>query len=253
MSCCVGDCCVGNCGFCCVMDFCGDSCCVGYTSTSNDSAEHARKINEEFNKLKEDYENQAAAQEQTIIDQINASMDMFIDSLERINGEKYSGRALNINIKKIREEREKLSKEVVGFIGNQLHDKIVMTDPKLAEILKEKDDEKRNKNTNEFCKKVLNDAKKELKKQIKKTVKAQQDVIHKELDSRLAEIDASMEKSLAAYNELVESANKGDYEKDRLVVQAMYQYDIYNLISEKIGIADDDISVRKSGPIKLKQ
>ena len=44
MGCCVGDCCVCYCGFCCIMDFSsGSSCCVGYTSVSNDSVENAKK------------------------------------------------------------------------------------------------------------------------------------------------------------------------------------------------------------------
>lgn len=238
--CCIGDCCVLDCGFCCVFDFSSSGdCCVGYTSSSNDSVDHAKKINEEFNQVKEDFERQGAAQEQAILDQINSSMDNFINELEKINHTKFSGRTLNINIDAIRQKRDELSKDVVGFIGDRLHDRIVTTDPELAPMLKEYDDDKRNKNVSKFCKKVLQEAKDDLKEQIRKTVKAQQDVVKKELENRLAEINNSLKQSTDAYNELVSAVQKDTKEQERLTLQYMYEYDIYKVLSDQLGIFDD--------------
>ena len=253
--CCVGDCCIGNCGFCCVMDFGSSSCCVGYTTVSNDSAAHTKKINEAFSKMKDEFENKGAAQEQTIIDQVNESMDTFIDELERMNNTKFSGRALNINVQAIRQKRQDLSKEVVGFIGTRLHDRIVTTYPELAPMLKEKDDKKRNANVKRFCEKVLQEAKNDLKAQVEKTVQAQQDVVRKELENRLAEINNSLQKSTAAYNELLEANEKNDLEQERLKLQYMYEYDIYNIIGDKIGVFDDiKVGVRSNGKkIKVRE
>lgn len=217
----------------------GGGCCVGYTSSSNDSVDHAKKINEEFNALKDKYENRAAAQEQTIIMQINESMDDFIKELEKQNNTRYAGRALNLNIPAIRQKREDLSKDVVGFIGARLHDRIVTTDPELAPILKEKDDDKRNANIKKFCDKVLQEAKEDLKEQVKKTIAAQQEIVKGELQNRLAEIDNSLQEATTAYNDLVAAAEKDALEQERLKLKYMYEYDIYNVLSEKMGIFDD--------------
>lgn len=243
MGCCVGDCCIADCGFCCIMDFCSDSCCVGYTSVSNDSAEHAKIINDSFDKMKKSFENKAAAQEQMIIDQINESMDKFIDELSEMNLQKFSGRALNININAIKEKREKLSYDVVGFIGERLHDRIVTTDPEIAPMLKEVDDKKRNANIKKFCEKVLQEAKNDLKKQIQKTVEAQQEVVHQELENRLKEINKSLEASTKAYNELLAAVDKDSLEQERLKLQYMYEYDIYSILADKMGVMDDEIKV----------
>ena len=256
MGCCVGDCCVGYCGFCCIMDFSsGSSCCVGHTSVSNDSVENAKKITEEFNKMKDEYENKAAVQERDLMDQLNATMDKFIDELVVMNKEKYSGRTLNINIEAIRKKREALSQEVVGFIGTRLHDRIVTTDPELAPILKEKDDKKRNANVKKFCEKVLKDAKSDLKTKIKDTVKEQELVVRKELENRLAEINNSLAQSTAAYNELLAATEKDVKEQERLKLQYMYEYDIYNVIDDQVGIFDDiKVGVHpKDNKIKVKQ
>ncbi|MBQ5585681.1 MAG: hypothetical protein IIU71_04765, partial [Selenomonadaceae bacterium] len=164
-------------------------------------------------------------------------------------------RALNINVQAIRQKRQELSKEVVGFIGTRLHDRIVTTDPELAPMLKEKDDKKRNANVKKFCEKVLQEAKNDLKAQVRKTVQAQQDVVRKELESRLAEINNSLQKSTAAYNELLEANEKNDLEQERLKLQYMYEYDIYNVIGDKIGVFDDiKVGVRSNGKkIKVRE
>lgn len=243
MGCCIGDCCIGNCGFCCIMDIFGDSCCVAHTSVRNDSAAHAKIINDSFNNMKKSFENKAAVQEQMIIDQINKSMDKFIDELSELNLQKFSGRALNININAIKEKREKLSYDVVGFIGERLHDRIVTTDPEIAPMLKEADDKKRNANIKKFCEKVLQEAKNDLKIQIQKTVKAQQEVVHQELENRLKEINKSLEASTKAYNELLAAVDKDSLEQERLKLQYMYEYDIYSILADKMGVMDDEIKV----------
>ena len=271
--CCIGDCCVLDCGFCCVMDFCSDSCCVGHspstgcgedsgggrslghTSVSNDSVGNAKRINEELNQMKEEFENKAAALEQMLIDQINASMDKFIDELETMNNQKFSGRALNINIKAIREKRQDLSKEVVGFIGTRLYDRIVTTDPELAPMLKEKDDKKRNANVKKFCEKVLREAKNDLKTQIRITIEAQQQVVRDVLENRLTEINKSLEKSTEAYQEILSAVEKDNVEQERLKLQYMYEYDVYNVLADEMGKFDDiKVGVRSNGKkIKVRE
>lgn len=256
-------CCIGDCGFCCVVDCCvvdfcsncsDSSCCVGYISQDNSSQEALKKITEELNNYKKKYEDKAAVTEYTIIEQINESMDSFIKELEGFNNTKYSGRSLNINITAIREKRQELNKRVVGFIGQRMHDRIVTTDSELAVILKEKDDTKRNQNFTEFCNKLINEAKEDLKEEIKETVNAQQDIVKKEINSRLEEINKSMETSKKEYEELVEVADKDIVEQERLQLKYMYQYDIYNVLAEKLGMQDDDMRervIKKDIPVKV--
>ena len=101
----------------------------------------------------------------------------------------------------------------------------------------------------------MQEAKNDLKAQVRKTVQAQQDVVRKELESRLAEINNSLQKSTAAYNELLEANEKNDLEQERLKLQYMYEYDIYNVIGDKIGVFDDiKVGVRSNGKkIKVRE
>ena len=172
-----------------------------------------------------------------------------------MNNQKFSGRALNINIKAIREKRQDLSKEVVGFIGMRLHDRIVTTDPELAPMLKEKDDKKRNANVKKFCEKVLPEAKNDLKTQIRITIEAQQQVVRDVLENRLTEINKSLEKSTEAYQEILSAVEKDNVEQERLKLQYMYEYDVYNVLADEMGKFDDiKVGVRSNGKkIKVRE
>ena len=60
----------------------------------------------------------------------------------------------NINISGIRANNEDLKKEVNGYIGNIIDERLVLTDKELSVILGERDDSKRKKNFDAFCKRV---------------------------------------------------------------------------------------------------
>ena len=254
MGCCVGDCCVCYCGFCCVMDFCSDSCCVGHTTVSNDSVEHTKKINEELNELREKYEDDAAAIENNIINEINSSMVGFISELKDMNDTSFSGFTLSIDIQSIEKKREALKEEVVGVIGKRVRCRMVTTDAELAPILQERDDNKRNKNIDDFCKKVLNGAKKDLKEQIKITVAAQQDVVRKELENRLEEVNNGLAKKTKDYDEFLLAAERGELEKERQKLKSMYETGIYTYIENEIGVTKDiEVGVNSNKVKKVRQ
>ena len=102
---------------------------------------------------------------------------------------------------------------------------------------------------------MLKDAKSDLKIKIKDTVKEQELVVRKELKNRLAEINNSLAQSTAAYNELLAVTEKDIKEQERLKLQYMYEYDIYNVIDDQVGIFDDiKVGVHpKDNKIKVKQ
>ena len=60
----------------------------------------------------------------------------------------------NINISGIRANNEDLKKEVNGYIGNIIDERLVLTDKELSVIFEERDDNKRKKNFDAFCKRV---------------------------------------------------------------------------------------------------
>ena len=64
-----------------------------------------------------------------------------------------------------------------------------------------------------------------------------------------------MEASTKAYNELLAAVDKDSLEQERLKLQYMYEYDVYNVLADEIGIFDDiKVGVRSNGKkIKVRE
>ena len=75
------------------------------------------------------------------------------------------------------------------------------------------------------------------------------------LENRLTEINKSLEKSTEAYQEILSAVEKDNVEQERLKLQYMYEYDVYNVLADEIGIFDDiKVGVRSNGKkIKVRE
>lgn len=205
----------------------------GTGSSTSKTISHADKIANELAAMMKRKEKNAAEEEKRIIDDINSSMEKFISELEVINREKFNGRELNINIASIRHQNELLKKEVIGCIGDRLHDRLVLTDSELKVILQEQNDEKRRKNFEAFCNKIQKDAVNKLKVKIKEIVAEQQEIVHDEINNRLNEVKDSMQKSYETYQKIVESNDTEVLEETK--IKYMYQSDLCETIQRQIG------------------
>ena len=147
---------------------------------------------------------------------------------------KYGGESLRINIDGIRETNEGLKKEVAGHIGRVLDERLVLTDPELSEILKERDDEKRAKSFRAFVLRVRNEAIVSLQDQIRTATTAQSDVVREEIQNRLEEVNHRMDEVQHAYEDIIKAKNGRSSELEEKRMQYMYTYTLYQTISDEL-------------------
>lgn len=185
--------------------------------------------------LKADVRGTTEKKERQIFDYINKSMDELLNQLGQINKQNFGGKALNINITEIKNKNKALKKEIVGFIGNYMDSRMVLSDHELSEILKERDDKKRKKKFDAFREKLERQAVEKLKIKIEDTVQKQEEVIRKEIQNRLTEVDKSMREATKAYEEILhmkeEQEHTGIEEKQ---IQFCYQYELSQILLEQL-------------------
>lgn len=232
-SCCIGNCCIMNNA---VGDFFRDlfSSGCGYHPGPSETEAHAKKIADELADMKESIRKSSEKIERQIIEDINSVMDDLIKLLEKVNKKEFGGRALNININGIKEQNDKLKSEVVGYIGNYMDDRLVLTDKELSVILEERDDKKRGKSFDDFCKRIQKQAVSGLSKKIESTVRKQEEVIRKEITSRLNEVDSNMKAAMKTYTDIIEVKEKEESKLEENKIQYMYQYEITEILLEQI-------------------
>ena len=236
--CCIGDCCVMNNA---IGDFfrdifgggSGGGC--GYHPGPSETEAHAKKIADELAAMKEGIRKSSEKKEQEIINHINKSMDELLTFLESINKKQFGGKTLNINIKGIKEKNNALAKEVVGYIGNIMDDRLVLTDKELSIILEERNDEKRGRNFDAFCKKIQNQALLGLSKKIESTVRKQEETITKEIKIRLEEVDKSMKEATLTYNEILQTKKNNESKLEEVRIKHIYKNELSNILLDQLG------------------
>ena len=233
--CCIADCCIKNCCIldCCIMDFGGSSC--GYYPGPSETEAHATKIANELAEMKEKIGKSSEAIEQKIIDDIGESINDLIKMLENVNKERFGNKSLNINISEIRTNNEKLKKEVVGYIGEIMNDRLVLTDKELSVILAERDDKKRGGNFDTFCIRVKKQALDGLGKKIETTVREQEKMIRREIEARLNEVKQNMEAAMKAYTDIVNLKEKDESKIAVEQIKYMYRYELSKILLDQLG------------------
>lgn len=233
MGCCVGDCCIADCGFCCVFDFCSDSGC-GFHPSSNDTVEHSKKIADELAEMKERAHKEGEKIGNEAFSGINQFMEEFMEMLEKANNNIYGGKKLNIQIEVIKREFEKLRQEVTDFIGKQLDDKLVLTDPELSVILEEKNDNERARNFEKFYKKIHKKAVLDLTKKIEEVIAKQFAIVNFEIRNRLKEVNISMQNALNEYEQIEKLQQENSIEITKKNVNYMYKIMVANLLLNEL-------------------
>lgn len=238
----MGGCCIGNC---CIMNnaigdffrdiFGGSSGGCGYHPGPSETEAHAKKIADELAAMKESIRESSEKKEQEIIDYISKSMDDLIKLLEDVNEKQFGGKSLNINVNGICTSNEEIKKEVVGSIGNIMDERLVLTDKELSVILEERDDKKRNKNFDDFCKRIQKQALDGLGKKIEATVRKQEEMIRREIESRLKEVDRNMKAATKAYMDIVEVKEKDESKMSETQMKYMYQYELSEILLDQLG------------------
>lgn len=230
-------------GGCCVMDnpvgdffrdlFCSDSGC-GYHPRQVKTASHAKKVADELAEMQRKMGESSQKSEQKILDCVEKSMEKLLKEVEEVNKKKIGGKELNIDIDGIKAKNNALKKEVIGFMVSSINNRLVLTDPELSVILKEKDDKTRAKNFDAFCKRIRSYAIDKLADKISQTVKNQQAMIEKEINSRLEEVDAMMKKSETAYLAMQDAKVKGEESEAEERIKHAYAYELADILLETV-------------------
>lgn len=236
-------------GGCCIMDnpisnffsdlFSGSSGGCSYTPSANINVDHSTKIANELAKMKDNMRKETEDDERKLMEYIGRSMNSFLRELSQINENTYGGKKLNMNIAGIKAENTKLAESVRGHIGRVLDNRLDLKDRELSVILEERDDKKRKKNFKDFCQKVKKEALMSLKKQIEETVQKQNELVQSEIKQRLNEVEKNMSAMKAEYESLLSSRQAGEVKAEKIQVDHMYQYTLFDILQEQVRNEDD--------------
>lgn len=215
--------------------FCTDSCCVGYHSGPSDTELHAKRIADELAQMKTNKQIIWQKNEKMLLDQIGEEMTSLLSQLHQINQKKFGEKALNIDLDGINVRTDELKKKVIGYVGRVFEDRLVLTDKELSLIMEERDDDKRSKNFDAFCKKLQIQAISGLKKQIQASITAQNQIIIDTITNRLEEVDASIRHETEAYQALLKAKQEKDA-KAPIQMQHMYLHGLCEIL---LSLADD--------------
>lgn len=215
-----------------IWDECSSS---SYTPSASVTASHAKSNADILAELKAKVHEVTEKKEKEILDYVNRSIDELLNELDKVNGKSFGGKSLNINIKEIKNKNNALKKEVIGFLGNYMDDRLVLSNNKLAEILEEIDDKKRKKQFDSFYQKLQRQAVKELKSKVESTVHKQAEIVRNEIENRLAEVDKNMQETAKAYEEIrrmQEEQEKAGIEEKQIIY--CYQYELAEILLEQL-------------------
>ncbi len=218
-----------------IKDFFSGSSSNDYSPRASITAEHSKSNADILAEMKAEVKDVTKKKEKEIIDYINKSMDSLLKSLEKVNGQSFGGKTLNINIREIKSKNETLKKGVVGFIGSYMDDRLVLSNHELVEILKILDDEKRKKKFDAFYIKLQKQAVKKLQSKVEETVHKQEEVIRKEIENRLEDVDRNMQESTKAYEEILHMKEEQEDAKiEEKQIQYCYQYELTDILLEQL-------------------
>lgn len=214
-----------------VKDIFSGSSSKNYRPSASVTAAHSKSNADILAELKKEIRGETDKKEEQIIDYINKSINGLLEELEGVNKQDFGDKTLNINIKEIKRKNEKLKKEVVGFIGNYMDDRLVLSDRELSKILEELNDEKRKKKFDAFCKKLQGQALKKLNTKIKTIVYQQEEIVRTEIQNRLIEVEQSMQKATKDYEEILRMKEEQDHARlEEKQMQYCYQYELAEIL-----------------------
>lgn len=223
-------CCVGHCGDCCVGN-CSD---CGGKAARDLKARHEKEVADELATKRKEIGERAAKTEKELLDYANSSMNELINKIKVINKQDYGGKSLQINVEQIKAQQAKIEREVNGYVWRVLDNRLQPKDPELKVIIDEMDTEKRNKRFNAFVDKIYLSAQEGLKKAIGENINKQHEVVRREIQNRLDEVEISLKKTQEAYTEILSASKKDTKENETLRTKYMYQHDIYEILEEQI-------------------
>ena len=192
-------CCVGNCSNCCVGN-CGD---CGNKAAMELKAKHEKEVANELAEMRREQKKEGEVLEKDLLKYAEGAYVELLQVLELVNKKDFNGKKLNINIERLRQEQENLRKNVVGSMGNLFDELLQPKSPEMAVIIKENNAEKRNSMYKEYINKIKLKSRNGLKAKIERNIEKQKEIIFKEINNRLEEINSDLKRAEKAYIEVL--------------------------------------------------
>lgn len=223
-------CCVGNCSNCCVGN-CGD---CGNKAAMELKAKHEKEVANELAEMRREQKKEGEVLEKDLLEYAEGAYVELLQVLEQVNKKDYNGKKLNINIERLREEQEKLRKNVVGSMGNLFDELLQPKSPEMAVIIRENNADKRNSMYKEYINKIKLKSRNGLKAKIERNIEKQKEIIFKEINNRLEEINSDLKRAEKAYTEVLAIDKNNRKELEGIQAKNQYQYEIYNVLKDEI-------------------
>ena len=218
--------------------FSTDSSSSSYSASSvssNSSTSRVTKVANELAEIREDMNSRAEKIEEKVMKYVTRNYVSLIRDIEQINDRDFNGVKYRVNTEKIISLNDSLENEVKGTISQEVNAKLVQGNPEIDEILDEEDDDTRNMDLNNYCQRVLRDAKIPFSEAVKKTVKAQSEVVTDEIGKRLNEIKSQVKNEEERYNALYSDFRSKQGESQKIKEQTVLEYNIYDIILRELG------------------
>jgi len=223
-------CCVGNCSNCCVGN-CGD---CGNKAAMELKAKHEKEVANELAEMRREQKKEGEVLEKDLLKYAEGAYVELLQVLELVNKKDFNGKKLNINIERLRQEQENLRKNVVGSMGNLFDELLQPKSPEMAVIIKENNAEKRNSMYKEYINKIKLKSRNGLKAKIERNIEKQKEIIFKEINNRLEEINSDLKRAEKAYIEVLTIDKNNRKELEEIQAKNQYQYEIYNVLKDEI-------------------
>ena len=235
--CCIGDCCLINC---CAFDTIkrifgggsGGGC--GYTPGPSENEIHAKKIAGELEDMKTKMRESSEAAETEIANDLMESTDSFLRELSQINNKSFGSVKLKLNMEEINKQNQKLKDSIKGTIADHMDERLILTDKELSVILEERDDKKRAKNFESFCKKTQKESIDKLKAKVKKTIEEQNELVSGEINARINELANSATETLDNLAKITGMKQAGDDKAESEKLDAEYKHEICAITNDLI-------------------
>lgn len=206
----------------------------GYTPGPSENEIHAKKIAGELEDMKTKMRESSEKAESVIADDLMESANYFLKELEQINYKSFGTVKLKLNIEEINKQNQKLKDSIKGTIADHMDERLILTDKELSAILEERDDKKRAKNFDSFCKKTQNESIEKLKAKIKKLVENQDELISSEIRARITEVEKSSKETLDNLAKITGIKQAGDDKAESEKLDAEYKHEICAITNDLI-------------------
>ena len=137
-------------------------------------------------------------------------------------------------IERVRQEQGGLRKNGVGSMGDLFDGVLQPKSPEMAVIIKENNAEKRNSMYKEYINKIKLKSRNGLKAKIERNIEKQKEIIFKEINNRLEEINSDLKRAEKAYIEVLTIDKNNRKELEEIQAKNQYQYEIYNVLKDEI-------------------